>query len=89
MRPLLRLLIRRTESNGSRVGPALTSTRLPRQSERSFPSLSACSIVLAAASTMHSGSAIRPVPTRSHASSPACGARGNTRGSSWSLLQLR
>ena len=66
MRPDERLPTKRTESIGSRVPPALTSTRLPA----SGPALPSSVSTRAA---MSSGSAIRPTPHSPSAISPSSG----------------
>jgi hypothetical protein len=68
--PELRLLMKRTGSMRSRVGPALTSTRRPA---RAPPPRSACNW-----SASSSGSSMRPSPISPHAWSPSAGPSSRT-----------
>ena len=70
MRPDERLPTNRTLSSGSRVPPAVTSTRLPA----SDPGASSCSTRAA----ISSGSASRPTPHSPSASSPSSGPTSST-----------
>ena len=67
-RPELRLLMKRTGSRNSRVGPAVTSTLTPA---RHWGDARAA----ITASAMSTGSSIRPGPNSPHACSPSAGPR--------------
>ena len=81
--PVLGLVRQRAGSSGSRVGPALTSRRRPRQSRRQ-PHTARDS----RPSSSRSGSAMRPSPIRSQASRPLAGGRVTTRSQLCRVCQL-
>ena len=79
----------RTRSSDSTVGPAVTNRDRPHQSRRSGSDAPARLNTLAAARMIRSGSAIRPGPIRSQASSPEPGDRPRTFGQVSTVSQFR